>query len=68
LAYRKVCQRRVAKALTIDTPNGIVEERFVRIGGIEQWIQIRGEDRDNPVLLVVHGGPGCPTELRPAGR
>ncbi len=60
LAYRKVCQRWVAEALTIDTPNGIVEERFVRIGGIEQWIQIRGEDRTNPVLLVVHGGPGWP--------
>ena len=58
LAYRKVRQRRVAKALTIGTPNGIVEERFVRIGGIEQWIQIRGEDHVNPVLLVVHGGPG----------
>src|ERR1700739_4584394 len=33
-------------------------ERFVRIGGIEQWISIRGENRINPVLLVVHGGPG----------
>ena len=60
LAYRKVRQRRVAKALTITTQNGIVEERFVRIGGIDQWVQIRGEDRDNPALLVVHGGPGWP--------
>ena len=60
LTYRKVRQRRVAKALRLGTPNGIVEERFVRIGGIEQWIQIRGEDRDNPVLLIVHGGPGWP--------
>ena len=63
LAYRKVRQRRVAKTLTIGTPNGIVEERFVRIGGIEQWIQIRGEDRDNSVLLVVHGGPGWPNAI-----
>ena len=63
LAYRKVRQRRVAKALTIGTPNGIVEERFVRIGGIEQWIQIRGEDHDNPMLLVVHGGPGWPNAI-----
>jgi pimeloyl-ACP methyl ester carboxylesterase len=60
LAYRKVRQRRVAKSLMIDTPNGIVEKRYVRIGGIEQWIQIRGENRTNPVLLVVHGGPGWP--------
>ena len=47
----------------ITTPNGIVEQRFVRIGGIDQWIQIRGEDRDNPVLLVLHGGPGWPNAV-----
>jgi pimeloyl-ACP methyl ester carboxylesterase len=36
----------------------IQEERFVTLGNIEQWITIRGTDRDNPVLLIVHGGPG----------
>jgi hypothetical protein len=53
----------VAKALEIDSPNGIVEQRFVRVGGIDQWIQLRGEDRDNPVLLVLHGGPGWPNAV-----
>lgn len=36
----------------------IAKSRFVSIGGIDQWIDIRGDDRRNPVLLVVHGGPG----------
>ena len=36
----------------------IQEARFVALGGIEQWITIRGADRANPVLLIVHGGPG----------
>src|SRR5215216_534758 len=63
LAYRKSHQRKVAEALMINTPNRIVDERFVRVGGVDQWIQIRGEDRDNLVLLVLHGGPGWPNAV-----
>src|SRR5215813_11261593 len=43
----------------------IQEEAFVRIGGIEQWITMRGDDRGNPVLLIVHGGPGDPQSSLP---
>ena len=42
----------------IVTPNGIEEARMVRIGGIDQFVTVRGQDRRNPVLLVLHGGPG----------
>jgi pimeloyl-ACP methyl ester carboxylesterase len=38
--------------------HGINETSFVRLGGLDQWISIRGDDSRNPVLLVVHGGPG----------
>ena len=31
----------------------------MKIGGIDQWVQIRGESSTNPVLLVLHGGPGA---------
>ncbi len=56
--YRAWRQHENAVALAIHSPNGIEEASFVRIGGIDQWIQIRGEDRRNPVLLILAGGPG----------
>ncbi len=58
LIQRTIRQARIASTLRIESPRGIVKERFARIGGIDQWIGIRGEDRDNPVMLVIHGGPG----------
>jgi pimeloyl-ACP methyl ester carboxylesterase len=42
----------------IVTPRGIERLEKVKIGGIEQWVSIRGADRRNPVLLYLHGGPG----------
>lgn len=58
LVQRRLRQAKAAARLRITNACGIVEERFVRIGGIDQWIGIRGENEANPVLLVVHGGPG----------
>lgn len=48
----------IANARKILTPNGIERLEKIRIGGIDQWISIRGADRRNPVLVVIHGGPG----------
>jgi len=54
-------RQRNARDYAIATPNGIDEGKYVEIGGIEQWITIRGEDRGNPILLFLHGGPGDAT-------
>ena len=38
----------------------ISEKVFIKIGGVEQGMFIRGKDIKNPVLLFVHGGPSFP--------
>src|SRR5215510_3326861 len=48
----------IANARKILTPNGVERLERIRIGGIDQWVSIRGTDRKNPVLLYIHGGPG----------
>ena len=38
--------------------NSVAEAGDWSIGGIDQWVMIRGRDRDNPLLVILHGGPG----------
>jgi pimeloyl-ACP methyl ester carboxylesterase len=53
-------RRNNRNASQIRTENGISESFYQRIGGIDQFLNIRGNDRSNPVILVLHGGPGSP--------
>jgi pimeloyl-ACP methyl ester carboxylesterase len=39
-------------------PGSIAEAGYVQLGGLDQWMMIRGENITNPVLVVLHGGPG----------
>jgi pimeloyl-ACP methyl ester carboxylesterase len=63
-AYRKLdalvsyVRGRNVESYAIRSATGIDEASYVPIGGIEQWVTIRGQNRDNPVLLFLHGGPG----------
>lgn len=57
VAALRACHSCTAK---INTENAIQESTYVQIGGIEQYLQIRGQDSGNPVILWLHGGPGFP--------
>jgi pimeloyl-ACP methyl ester carboxylesterase len=37
---------------------GIAEIGYRRLGGVDQWMMIRGESVANPPLIMLHGGPG----------
>jgi proline iminopeptidase len=45
-------------ARTLTGQYAIDERKIVKIGGIDQWISVRGRHRSNPILLFLHGGPG----------
>jgi hypothetical protein len=60
--WRTSAQKILRAARAVPQPPGIEELRSVDIGGIKQWISVRGRDRRNPILLFIHGGPAS-TEM-----
>jgi pimeloyl-ACP methyl ester carboxylesterase len=60
VVWRSYLQRSIASRLKIASPPGITSFEKVRLGGVDQWIQIRGADRAKPILLFLHSGPGFP--------
>lgn len=45
---------------SIVSPNGIQESYPVTIGNIKQQVYVRGQNKENPIILFVHGGPASP--------
>ena len=39
-------------------PGSIAEIGYLQLGGLDQWVMIRGESGENPPLVLLHGGPG----------
>jgi proline iminopeptidase len=48
------CSTRAAKPVA----GSVAVHERVRLGGVDQWVSIRGRSVDNPVLLYLSGGPG----------
>lgn len=44
----------------ITAASGVQESYKLKIGGIDQWLNVRGQDKANPIILFVHGGPASP--------
>jgi Predicted hydrolases or acyltransferases (alpha/beta hydrolase superfamily) len=51
---------RVVNLIRFRLPTGVQEKIYIPLGGIEQFINIRGKSVDNPVIIWLHGGPGSP--------
>lgn len=58
-----ICVILIARAVTyfsnrIAGENGVDKGIYVTLGGQEQYLLVRGENADNPVMIWLHGGPG----------
>jgi hypothetical protein len=60
VALRAYWRYQLAQRIKISSPVAIESLEKVRLGGVDQWILIRGWNRENPVLLLMHGGPEFP--------
>lgn len=63
-AYRIYLENSTA----IKAPNAISSLEEITLGGLKQWIFIRGADESNPIMIFLHGGPGASAPGMPSSR
>lgn len=59
-AHAAAADTPIPTALCPSPEQAVDLQTFVPIGGIEQWVTVRGARCGNPIVLVLHGGPGNP--------
>lgn len=60
MARRPSMRRANARALAGRNAGGLDRGEWFELGGMPQWVTLRGARPDSPLLLVVHGGPASP--------
>ncbi|MGZ8815775.1 MAG: alpha/beta fold hydrolase [Mycobacterium sp.] len=48
----------IRTAANASAPGSVAEAGYCRLGGVDQWVLIRGQSLANPPLIHLHGGPG----------
>ena len=58
LVCRALARRHIRRLQHLPDEDSIDRAEALDLGGVPQWVTIRGQNRHNPVLLFLHGGPG----------
>ena len=64
LLIREYKQLQIKKSTSLNAPESIDSLERVAIGGMTQWIYLRGKNKHNPVLLFLQDGYGMPMIYR----
>ena len=56
IIIRLVRINNIKQKIKITAPKGIEEEIVMNINGNKQYVNIRGENIENPIIVMVHGG------------
>ncbi|MES2327954.1 MAG: alpha/beta hydrolase [Bacteroidota bacterium] len=58
ITFFSISQSSFASSSVTGSTSGIDKTENIEIGGIKQYISIKGDDSTKPILLFLHGGPG----------